>query len=119
MKRFSAIALVLFVAVQATAVASTRMVCRYTGKVMESCSCPERAASAELEQPGCCTVVSSEAAPVAAREREQVQVRSVELLVPFALSVPSFVSRFVDAPRQVETPPPDGERYLRLRQLLI
>jgi hypothetical protein len=119
MKRSSALALVLFVAAQSTAVVSTRMVCRYTGKVMENCPCPERAASAELEQPGCCTVVNSEAAPVAAREREQVQVRSVELVLPLALPVPGFASRFVDVPRQVETPPPDGERYLRLRQLLI
>jgi hypothetical protein len=57
MIRVASILLALFVAAQSTAVASERMVCRYTGKVMENCPCPDRGAAPVVEKAGCCTVL--------------------------------------------------------------
>jgi hypothetical protein len=118
MTRFAAIALCLFVAAQSTAFAGTRMVCRYSGKEMKGCSA-QPGAQPLVEKAGCCTMLQSDAAPVASASRESAQVRTVDL----AVVLPSIVR--VEPPRAAlrvpsgDEPPPLRSRYLTLRQLLL
>ena len=115
---FAAIALCLFVAAQSTAFAGTRMVCRYTGKEMKGC-CARPGAQPLVEKTGCCTMLQSDAAPLASASRESAQVRVVELAVAAV-----FIER-TEHPRAAlrifadDEPPPRRSRYLTLRQLLL
>ena len=117
MTRSFAIALVLLVAAQAAAIAQERMVCRYTGRVMQNCPCPERSVRPTLEQLSCCTMVRSDAAPVAAREKLPVAASGLDAAPPVVAEIVVVPPRA--EPVERETPPPYGRRYLRLQQLLI
>jgi hypothetical protein len=117
MSRLAAIALCLFVAAQSTAFAGTRMVCRYTGKEMKNC-CPTRGERPVVEKTGCCTVVQSDAAPVAFAPRESAQLRELEL----AVEAPRVELVLARAPPRIvadDEPPPLRLKYLSLRQLLL
>ena len=116
MSRAVAIVLALFVAAQSTAVAGERMVCRYTGKVMENCPCP-RGTEPVVEKPGCCTVVRSEAAPVAAPRELLLHQLALNTVVAARWEMRAPELPLVMAP--VESPPPLERQYLRFRQLLI
>src|SRR5688572_10955974 len=117
MIRVVSILLALFVAAQSTAVASARMVCRYTGKVMENCPCPGRGAESVVEKAGCCTVISSDAAPVAAPR--ETAVHSLGLLAVAAVRWEADAPRARAVEPPVEGPPPVERQYLKLRQLLL
>lgn len=120
--RAFAIALALLLSAQAIAAGGTVMVCRYTGKVLVECPCPEsQDGPATLSKESCCELRGS--APM-----------QVTAVVPFvdqaplvgwiAIPAPTYASVPVVSARPqrihfAQGPPlPDG-RYLRLRSLLL
>jgi hypothetical protein len=62
--------LALLVAAQALSTGGSWLVCRYTGAVMDTCQCAQRAspagAASSIEDQGCCVLVRSEPAAIAA-----------------------------------------------------
>lgn len=81
--RVFALSLGLLFGVQTAAAGNISMDCRYSGKIMEDCPCPESEPHAALSRQSCCEVRQSAPSAPAAIIRELPQLpSSLELLPP-------------------------------------
>jgi hypothetical protein len=118
--------LALCIAAQALAYDSTLLVCRYTGKVVTPCACPdERRAEpdcATIRRQDCCEVHKSEAPAVPAVVKASAPTPVRHVLATGFTPAPSepFLgwdrSVFVASRQQA---PPSTPLYLSIRSLLI
>lgn len=122
--RLLALGAALVVTAQALVFCEARTVCKYTGRVVEPCPCPQ----GSTEQPGhvaregCCELRKLEhfptpallaAAPIAP-DRSQLALPAEPWNAPaLTLSAPDW------QPPRAQGPPPRGRLYVSLRHLLI
>ena len=111
----------LFVCFQSVAFAGEKHVCRFTGRILEPCACPEEKAPKHgLEKNGCCQTLSARLPGLPdARIEAAVSIAPAVLpMVPVAwadAAAPCVPVRVVDGAGQ--GPPP--RLYLSLQQLLL
>ena len=104
---------------QSAAFAGTKHVCRYTGRILAPCECPEeKAAPAGIGKQPSCSVKPAQL-PGLPEARVAPQLESVAVVadspaVPERLARPAFLARGVAAP--AHGPP---RLYVTLRQLLL
>jgi hypothetical protein len=120
--RTAALVLAVTVGSQALAPAGAVLVCKYTGKVLDPCACPQRkgAQAPAVQAEGCCEL---RAAPPSSPALARAAVPSPSRPEPFSWAPPPAAPRiedrrsaFIAARPQA---PPGTPRYLSIRTLLI
>lgn len=112
---------------QVFAFGGTQLICRYTGKVMESCCCPSKkvagSSAAKLGADSCCDARTTDRTVVAAVVQDGRGKLGEWVGIPGITFGPALSARdsLVVGTRDVrDAGPPSGLRlHLRLRQLLI
>jgi hypothetical protein len=121
--RTAALALAIAVASQALAQGGPVLVCRYTGKVLDPCACPQRKgpAAPALQSQGCCEWRAAPPAVPAIAKAANPSPSRIEAF-SWALPVPPLAARpdrpFTEPTARPQAPP-GTPLYLTIRTLLI